>query len=56
LGGIYQNQEVVGETKVPFLGDIPFLGRAFKQNIRTNSKTELLIFITPRILSETLEN
>ncbi len=56
LGGIYQNQEVVGETKVPFLGDIPYLGRAFKQNIRTNSKTELLIFITPRILSETLEN
>ena len=56
LGGIYQNQEVVGETKVPFLGDIPFLGRAFKQNIRTNSKTELLIFITPKILSDTLEN
>ena len=56
LGGIYQNQEVVGETKVPFLGDIPYIGRAFKQNLRTESKTELLIFITPKILSETLEN
>ncbi len=56
LGGIYQNQEVTGETKVPVLGDIPYLGRAFRQNIRSNSKTELLIFITPKILTETLEN
>jgi type IV pilus assembly protein PilQ len=56
LGGIYQNQEVTGETKVPVLGDIPYLGRAFRKNIRSNSKTELLIFITPKILTETLEN
>jgi type IV pilus assembly protein PilQ len=54
LGGIFQQSVVKGETKVPFFGDIPFLGRLFRQNIESDEKQELLIFITPRILSDSL--
>lgn len=54
LGGIYQTEQINGVTKVPFLGDIPYLGRLFKQNINRQNKRELLIFITPRIMPETL--
>ncbi|MGH1484900.1 MAG: type IV pilus secretin PilQ [Cellvibrionaceae bacterium] len=54
LGGIFQQSSVKGETKVPFFGDLPFIGRLFKQNIDEDSKQELLIFITPRILSDSL--
>lgn len=54
LGGIFQQSTIKGVTKVPLLGDIPLLGRLFRQNIESEEKQELLIFITPRILSETL--
>lgn len=54
LGGIYQTEQINGVTKVPFLGDIPYLGRLFKQNVNRQNKRELLIFITPRIMPETL--
>ena len=54
LGGIFQRSTVKGETKVPLLGDIPFLGRLFRQQVSDDQKQELLIFITPRILSDTL--
>lgn len=54
LGGIYQTEQISGVTKVPFLGDIPYLGRLFKQNVNRQNKRELLIFITPRIMPETL--
>ncbi|GAB3104988.1 type IV pilus secretin PilQ [Aestuariicella hydrocarbonica] len=54
LGGIFQTEQVIGETKVPFLGDIPYLGRAFKKNIKSENKRELLIFITPKILADTV--
>ncbi len=54
LGGIFQQSTIKGVTKVPLLGDIPFLGRLFRQNIDTEEKQELLIFITPRILSDSL--
>ncbi|MEO6281216.1 type IV pilus secretin PilQ [Roseateles sp.] len=52
IGGIYTQDE--GETinKVPFLGDVPFLGNLFKNKTRTTSKTELLIFLTPKVVSE----
>lgn len=52
LGGIFETEQIKGETKVPFLGDIPYLGRAFRQDVTRDSKTELLIFITPRIMSD----
>jgi len=52
IGGIYTQDE--GETinKVPLLGDVPFVGNLFKNKTRTTSKTELLIFLTPKVVSE----
>lgn len=52
LGGIYEQSESNTTTKVPFLGDIPYLGWLFKTQAKINNKTELIIFITPRIVSE----
>ncbi|MBN8429337.1 type IV pilus secretin PilQ [Microbulbifer salipaludis] len=52
LGGIFEAQTLEGETKVPFLGDIPFLGHLFKRTTRQDDKRELLIFITPRIMQD----
>ena len=40
------------EDKVPFLGDIPVMGRLFKRNSSVSNKRELLIFVTPKILRE----
>jgi type IV pilus assembly protein PilQ len=54
LGGIYQQTERNDVDKVPFLGDLPFIGNVFKRTIRQNDKTELLIFITPKIMDESL--
>jgi type IV pilus assembly protein PilQ len=51
LGGIYTTELVDGVTKVPLLGDIPFVGRLFKRTINSDRKREILIFITPKILS-----
>ncbi|TQV72653.1 type IV pilus secretin PilQ [Exilibacterium tricleocarpae] len=56
LGGIYRTEEFLGETKVPVLGDIPYIGRIFRRDINTHEKRELLIFITPRILVESRAN
>jgi len=39
---------------VPFLGDLPFVGIMFKRTIRQDDKTELLIFVTPKIVKDTL--
>jgi type IV pilus assembly protein PilQ len=52
IGGIYEQEDRTTVTKVPWLGDIPFLGYLFKNTSRSNSRTELLIFITPRVVSE----
>ncbi len=52
LGGVFREAELEQETKVPLLGDIPLLGRLFKRTTVNNDKNELLIFITPRILSD----
>jgi type IV pilus assembly protein PilQ len=54
IGGIYQQEESEGETKVPFLGDIPFLGNLFKQKSKRSDRTELLIFLTPKIITPKL--
>lgn len=54
LGGIYDQSKVESVSKVPLLGDIPYLGRAFRFDSSRNSKRELLIFVTPRIVSENL--
>jgi len=55
LGGIYEITKANTITKVPGLGDIPGLGALFRRTVRNNNKAELLIFVTPRILSETLQ-
>jgi type IV pilus assembly protein PilQ len=55
LGGIYEITKANTTSKVPGLGDIPGLGVLFRSTSRSNSKAELLIFVTPRILSETLQ-
>jgi type IV pilus assembly protein PilQ len=55
LGGIYQRTVNETITKVPLLGDIPVLGHLFKNVSHQNDKTELLIFITPKLLSEGLK-
>ena len=52
LGGIYETERRETVTKVPFLGDIPFVGALFRSKQRTDNKAELLIFVTPRILAE----
>ena len=54
IGGIYEQNDRTDITKVPLLGDIPILGFFFRNNTTTSSKTELLVFITPRILNERL--
>ena len=52
LGGILETEERNTEQKVPYLGDVPVLGRLFKQTRKLNNKDELLIFVTPKILHE----
>ena len=54
LGGIYEQTERNDVEKVPFFGDIPIIGNAFKRRTKQDDKTELLIFITPRIMDESL--
>ncbi|WP_191965664.1 type IV pilus secretin family protein [Oryzomonas sagensis] len=51
IGGIYVDNDTETDEGVPFLMDIPFLGKFFKSNSKQKTKTELLIFITPRILN-----
>ena len=50
LGGIYEEENSESVSKVPLLGDIPVVGNLFKSRTRSDKKTELLIFITPRIV------
>ena len=52
LGGILETTKTKSADKVPLLGDIPLLGYLFKTTTDINNKTELLIFITPKILRE----
>ena len=54
IGGIYEQSERTDITKIPFFGDLPAIGWLFKNNTSTQSKTELLVFITPRIVNERL--
>lgn len=52
IGGIFQQQENETQQKVPLLGDIPVLGNLFKNSIRNSKRSELLIFLTPKVVSE----
>ncbi|WP_422567787.1 type IV pilus secretin PilQ [Ideonella sp.] len=52
IGGIFTQDERQDVNKVPLLGDIPFLGNLFKDTVRYSNRTELLVFITPKIVSD----
>ncbi len=52
IGGIFEQTEIDDVTKVPLLGDIPVMGNLFKNRSKTSNKSELLIFITPRVISD----
>ena len=54
IGGIFSQDERNTTTKVPLFGDIPVLGHLFRNNSKTDNKTELLVFITPRIVDDRL--
>jgi type IV pilus assembly protein PilQ len=54
LGGIFDQEEVNNVTQVPFFGDLPGLGNLFKTTSKVDKKTELIIFLTPRILDDRL--
>jgi type IV pilus assembly protein PilQ len=54
IGGIYTQTENSQTNKIPVLGDMPFVGWMFKQNLKTDNRSELLIFITPRIIKDGL--
>ena len=52
LGGVFKNRNSNEVEKVPFLGDLPYVGRAFRKDVRNTSKEELLIFITPKLIND----
>ncbi len=54
LGGIYEQTQSTTVDKVPFFGDLPIIGNAFKRRAKQDDKSELLIFITPKIMDESL--
>jgi len=56
LGGIFQHRTTYDESKVPLLGDIPLLGWLFRNTQREDTKQELLIFVTPKIIEQGLKN
>lgn len=51
IGGIFSNTQSKTVDKVPLLGDMPFLGRLFRRDVVEDSKSELLVFLTPRIMN-----
>jgi type IV pilus assembly protein PilQ len=55
LGGVYEFDKSTDITKVPFLGDVPGIGALFRDTKKSTQKAELLIFVTPRILNESLK-
>ena len=54
LGGVFEQTTTNSQTKVPFFGDLPVVGRLFRKDVKSDDKQELLIFVTPRIVNYTL--
>ena len=52
IGGIFEQNDREDVSKVPFLGDVPYLGNLFKTRTKSSSKSEMLIFLTPRVVSD----
>lgn len=55
LGGIYEQSKVKGSRRVPFFGDLPYVGFLFKTNSNSDTKRELLVFVTPKIIKDSLK-
>lgn len=53
LGGIFRAEEVVSVSKTPFFGDLPLIGALFRYSSKSDDKSELLVFITPRLVKDT---
>ena len=56
LGGIFQSEDITQVDKTPFFGDLPVIGRLFRRTTHTEDKSELLIFITPRLVKDVLSS
>jgi type IV pilus assembly protein PilQ len=56
IGGVYEFTDRNSVSKVPFLGDVPFLGNLFKKRGRNKDKAELLVFVTPKVLRVARQN
>ena len=56
LGGIFQSEDITTVDKTPFFGDLPVIGRLFRRTTHTEDKSELLIFITPRLVKDVLSS
>lgn len=54
LGGVFEQTTANTQTKVPFLGDLPGIGRLFRKDVKSDDKQELLIFVTPRIVNDSV--
>ena len=52
IGGIFEMEETSQENKIPFLGDVPVLGNLFKSRTKESSKREMLVFITPKVITD----
>ena len=52
IGGIFEQTESTNETGVPWLRNLPVVGNLFQSKTRSDKKTELLVFVTPRIITE----
>ena len=50
IGGIFESTDTDGETKIPLLGDLPIMGNLFKTKSKTSNKSEMLVFITPKVI------
>jgi len=52
LGGVYEQIKTKSINRIPFFGDLPLVGGLFRNKTETNDKSELLIFVTPKLLKE----
>ena len=56
LGGIFRSEEISSISKTPFFGDLPLIGALFRNTTYSSEKNELLVFITPRLVKDSLAN
>ena len=52
IGGIFEMEETNQENKIPFFGDVPVVGNLFKNRTKESTKREMLVFITPKVISD----